>query len=251
MLLRPVLLASLCIGAALIGRGVASDDDTPFQYRSPMQFWAAKLVCQKKGIVIEDTDYIIRKRYWVLDRTLSGKVVDVEQSGGRKVFVTVRFDTSGGRWQEHGVNLQNRRVSTTKRTMRVRQDSYGDGYDVQEDQVTFSYDIQGEEVDPAKCGMLLRQEGDGAVVRFPVHLVSLAVLQKGDSVVRSWDWHDGFADGGNSPTGPRSEEDRGCVGTVEGDRDDDGFVNVKWEKTGRRKSHRFDHQGYYDIEKLP
>ena len=207
-------------------------------------------VVQKLGIVIEDEDYIIRKRYWVVDRSVVGQVVRVERVGER-LFLTVQFPEMTAGWQERGINIQNRRVTTTQRTVQVRPESWSDGATIDVDEVTFTHEIQGEEVDSARCGLIILREGKALRVRYPSHLLASEPLRKGDTVMRSWDWHDGFADGGDTRVGSRREDPSACVGIVEAERDRNGFVSVKWIKTGRRKSHRFDHQGFYDIEKVP
>lgn len=238
------LLASICCGGVFVH---GEDDDRPYQFRDPKRFWLEQQVFQKRGIVVEDDDYIVRRCYWVLDPTVVGQVTDVEVVDDG-AFLTVRFENIGGGWRKHGINMQDRAVSKTSRATTVRTDPYGDGADIQTDEVTFSYRIEGEEVDPAFCGLLLRIDDRMAVVRFPVSLVSLAPPRVGDEVVRSWDWHDGFADGGDRAVGMNSGSADDCVGVVESQRDDKGFVNVRWKQTGRRKSHRFDNFGYYDIQ---
>lgn len=233
------------------GTASPEDDDRPSQVRDPQAFWQRKVVFQKLGIVIEDEDYIVRERYWVLDKSVTGSVTDVDVMADSTAVVEVRFDGRDRGWRQHGVNIRDRRVSRTNRTVNIRPEPYGDGLRVDADEVTFSYRIEGEEVDPARCGVIVRLEGDVTVVRFPCHLAALAAPRKGDVVMRSADWHDGFADGGTKPTGPLEQSSVACVGTVEGERDEDGFVAVRWHKTGRKKSHRFDHHGYYDIELVP
>ena len=240
-------------GAALVVAivalcGAQAEELKPYQFREPEKFWTGKKVIQKRGIVIEDPDYIVRNRYWVLDRSVTGRVVDVEAASGEKVFLSVRFDVVGAGWEEVGSPIRNRRVTNTRRTVRIRSDSYGEVAASEVDEVSFSYDIEGEQVEASRCGVIIAREGAVTVVRFPAMLISLVPLRKGDAVVRSDDWHDGFADGGDSPAGPHKSSMGDCVGVVTGERDKDGFVGVTWQKTGRKKSHRFDHRGYYDVQ---
>lgn len=231
--------------SGLVVRG--GDDDRPYQFRDPKRFWLRQQVVQRRGIVVEDDDYIVRRQYWVLDPTVVGQVTDVEvvKDG---VFVTARFDGIGAGWQKCGINMQDRTVSKTSRATTIRPDSYGDVTDIQTDEVTFSYRLEGDEVDPAVCGLMVRNDGRVVVVRFPAALVSLVSPRVGDEVVRSWDWHDGFADGGDTAVGMQRGSAGDCVGVVESERDEKGFINVRWKQTGRRKSHRFDNFGYYDIQ---
>lgn len=232
----------------LVASQATAQDDGPYQFREPEKFWKDKVVFQKRGIVIEDDDFIVRKRYWVLDQSVTGQVVSVEPADKKDVFLTVRFDGMGGGWRQRGINVRDRTVSRTRRDVTVRSDPYGDGANVNVDEVTFSYRIEGEQVDPNRCGVIVGREGPVTMVRFPNHIVSLVSPRKGDTVVRSWDWHDGFADGGRSARGRFETSFGECVGTVLCDRDEHGFIEVEWQKTKRKKSHRFDHFGYFDIE---
>lgn len=238
------LVLSCCCGVLACG---GDDDDRPYQLREPKQFWLQQKIFQKRGIVVEDDDCIVRRQYWVLDQTVVGQVTDVEvvKDG---VFVTARFDGIGAGWQKRGINMQDRRVSKTSRSTTVRPNPYGDGAEIRSDEVTFSYRLEGEEVDPSFCGLLLQHDERVVVVRFPAALVSLVSPRFGDEVVRSWDWHDGFADGGDTAVGMQHGSAGDCVGVVESERDDKGFINVRWKQTGRRKSHRFDNFGYYDVQ---
>jgi hypothetical protein len=230
---------------------VQDNAEIPFQVREPEMFWSGKTVFQKRGIVIEDEDFIIRERYWTLDQSVTGKVIDVELADGKDTFVTVGFDGMGGGWRAESVNIRDRVVSKTERTLTIRPDHYGDGTKVEVDEVTVTHRIEGDQVEPNRCGVLVRHEGAAIAVRFPGNLLSVVSPRKGDAVVRSWDWHDGFADGGLEPKGRGSEASRECVGRVVRDRDADGFLEIEWEKTKRKKLHRFDHAGYYDVEPLP
>jgi len=220
----------------------------PYQYENPRAFWLNKTVFQKRGIVIEDHDYIIRDRYWILDSKVYGQVTDVEQ-GDRQAWLIVQFEGGmGGGWQSKGVNVRDRRVVNKQRTVTIRNDPYGDGTRAHVDEISFSYRIEGEQVEPGRCGVIIRHEGRLTVVRFPASLMSLISPQVGDAVRRSWDWHDGVADGAARPTG--KDTCSACTGTVTKERDDKGFVDVRWNLTGRNKSHRFDNLGYYDIEPI-
>lgn len=224
----------------------SAEDDRPYQFREPKQFWVHQVIFQKRGIVIEDDDFIVRQRYWILDRAVIGQVVQVNVLD-EGIDLLVRFDNMEG-WQTKGINIRNRQVSRTERSVTIRPDYYGDGVEVDSDEVTFSYTIEGEEVAPDRCGLIVRREGNVVFVRFPSSLVSLVSPQVGDRVTRSFDWHDGFADGGSEPTGKGGEESSSCVGVVERERDEQGFIDVRWERTGRRKRHRFDNFGYYDVQ---
>ena len=241
---RWVLLA-----ACFLFQGVfasESGEDRPYQFREPKRFWLHQAVFQKRGIVIEDDDFIVRKRYWVLDRAVVGQVVQVDTLE-KGLDLLVRFDSMAG-WQTTGMNIQNRMVAETERSVTIRQDYSGDGVEVDTDEVTFSYTIEGEEVDPDRCGVIERREGNVVFVRFPSSLMSLVSPRVGDRVTRSFDWHDGFADGGSDATGLGPEHPEECFGIVERERDEKGFIYVRWERTGRKKSHRFDNYGYYDVQ---
>jgi hypothetical protein len=236
------LLAWMCLCVA-----AGAEERQPYQFREPKQFWMHQFVFQKRGIVVEDDDYIVRKRYWVLDTAVKGQVVQVDaiENG---LDLTVRFDSMGSGWNTVGINVQNRRVTKTKRTETIRPDAYGDGTNIEVDEVTFSYTVEGEEVDHDRCGLIVRREGGVVFVRFPSSLLSLVSPRVGDRVARSFDWHDGFADGGRQSQGIDPQLPEGCYGIVESERDEKGFIDVRWERTGRRKRHRFDNFGFYDVQ---
>jgi hypothetical protein len=227
--------------------GAVGEDDQPFQFREPERFWMHQVVFQKRGIVIEDDDFIVRDRYWILDKSVIGQVVKVD-SLARGVNLTVRFDEMGAGWQAKGINVRDRTLTTTQRSVTVRPERYGDGATVETDEVTFSCRIEGDRVDPDRCGLIVRREGNVIFVRFPSSLISLISPSVGDRVIRSFDWHDGLADGGSRPSGVDLEGSTDCFGIVERERDDKGFIDVRWERTGRRKRHRFDNVGYYDVQ---
>lgn len=234
--------------AACVCGGVIDDEEGPVQFRDPKAFWMHKVVFQKRGIVIEDEDFIVRNAYWVLTPSAQGQVVGVEQVDRSGVFVEVRFDETNAGWNRHGINIRNRAMENRHRTVRIRPDPYGDGAEIEADEVTYSYTIEGVEVERSRCGLIIRREGDVTVVRFPCHLVALVSPLPGDTVQRSGDWQDGYSDGGRKPRGPHEGSANDCIGRVLSERDREGFVSVRWEKTGRKKLHRFDHLGYYDIE---
>lgn len=240
-----VLLIACTIGSSCCV-AMGADDDRPHQFREPMEFWLHQMVFQKRGIVVEDDDYIVRQRYWVLDHSVCGQVVQVDATKDG-TYLTVRFKSMGPGWQTQGVNIRNRTVTHSKRTVAIRDEPYGDGVEAEMDEVTFSYTIEGEEVDPLRCGVIVRREGNVVFVSFPSSLVSLVSPRVGDRVIRSFDWHDGFADGGSQAVGVDSAGLGDCFGVVERERDEKGFIDVRWERTGRRKRHRFDNCGYYDV----
>jgi len=232
------------VSALTLVFGVCWADGEPYQKTEPEKFWMNRSVFQKKGIVIEDEDHIVRKRWWQLDSHATGKVIKVEVLAAG-VFLHVRFEDGKRGWTERGVNRQNQRVTQGKRTTRIRPDSYGDGVTVEHDDVVWQYDIQGEEVEPRVCGLILEHGGGWVVVRFPSALIACVYPRKGDIVRRGADWSSGeggSADGGKSTS---------SIGEVLVERDKDGWVTVKWEKTGRTKDHRFDQRGYYDLEVMP
>jgi hypothetical protein len=239
LVLAVAAAADILVSTTLIG-------SEPYQFRDPKAFWLDKTVFQKRGVVVEDQDLIIREQYWVLDRTVQGQVIEVEQ-GDAKVWLIVQFEGGmGGGWERKGINVRDRTIVRTQRTVTIRNDPYGDGGHVHVDEVSLAHRIEGDQIDSDRCGVIIRQEGRITVVRFPASLVSLTSPRVGEAVRRSWDWHDGLADGGTRPTG--IETCSGCTGTVTKERDEKGFVDVRWNVTGRNKSHRFDHLGYYDVE---
>lgn len=234
----------------LFSCATAAAKEIPFQSSDPETFWTDKMVIQKKGIVVEDEDWIVRRRYWVLDKSVTGRVVAVESVGGQ-VFLTVEYDGRGPGWVMTGINEQDRTVSNTRRNYRIRPDPYSDGTDVEMDEVTVTHTIQGVQMPPERCGLIVFVEGRAVRVRFPVHLIALEGPRKKALVMRSWDWHDGHADGGDEPEGPLRGPVADRIGEVLMERDDKGFVKVLWHATGREKLHRFDRDGFYDIETVP
>lgn len=238
------------IVVSLIVCATVAAEEIPFQSRDPENFWSEKIVIQKKGIVVEDEDCIVRRRYWVLDKSVTGRVVAVE-SVGQQVFLTVEYDGRGPGWVMTGINEQDRTVSNTQRNCRIRPDPYSDGTNVEMDEVTVTHSIQGVQMPPERCGLIVLEEGRAVRVRFPNHLIALESPRKKELVIRSWDWHDGHADGGDEPEGPLRGPVGDRFGEVLTERDDKGFVKVLWHATGREKLHRFDRNGFYDIEKAP
>jgi hypothetical protein len=81
------------------GTGYSAADlrkwEQPSQFRNPVGFWSGRRVIQKRGIVIEDRDHIVRERYWVLDEYATGNVVEVSlvSTGAR---LRVRFISKAG-----------------------------------------------------------------------------------------------------------------------------------------------------------
>lgn len=241
--IEPRVAVLVCLFAS---GAIAADSQAPYQEREPEKFWMQQTVFQKKGIVIEDSDYVVRKRYWVLDPTVKGRVVEVDRLLN-EVLLSVRFQGISVGWREHGDSVRNRRVETTRRAVRVN--GWYEGGKVEADEVKFSYEIEGVKVSPERCGVITLREGQAVVVRFPSHLLSLEPLRKGDRVVRSWDWDGGFADGGNNATSSDQSTAAEFFGVVDSERDRHGFVAVTWAKTGRKKLHRYDHRGYFEIQK--
>jgi hypothetical protein len=224
----------------------------PMQQRSPVSFWKGKKVFQKRGIVIEDRDYIVKNRYWILDEAAVGDVIDVVVLK-EDVRLIVRFPKEKNGWKETGFEKSDQQVSesTSTTTTTIRKNYRGE-MEGESDTLTYtySYKIKGYEVDKAYCGVLDHDDNGHPIVDFPATIVGLQRLTVGDRVVRGPDWSDGYADGGSSPVGQMASHSDEFFGTVEHPRNVDGYVDVKWQKTGRLTAHRFDSHGFYDVEIL-
>lgn len=220
------------------------DYDKPAQNRDPVGFWENQRVFQKRGIVIEDKDYIVRERYWVLDETATGLVKEaIPLKDGARTRV-VFANTNG--WQERGFEKRGKVVTERKSTMKVRSNYRGDA-DVETDEVSYSYRIEGVWVDPSTAGILSYDDNGKPVIEYPSTIIGLVRPQIGDTVIRSLDWCNGFADGGPSPFGLLALLPSACAGEVVAPRDEDGYVAVRWQNTGRKTSYRFDSHGFYDV----
>lgn len=229
----------------LYSRSDLGNYDKPAQNRDPVGFWNNQRVFQKRGIVIEDKDYIVRNRYWILDERATGRVKEViPLAEGARVRVVFADDKG---WQQQGFVKRDQVVTERKSTMTVRQSYQGDT-DVETDEVSYSYRIEGVWVDPSTAGMLSYDDNGRPVVEYPSTIVGLVRPHIGEAVIRSLDWCDGFADGGPLPFGRLASLPGEYAGDVVDFRDQDGYVSVRWRKTGRTTSHRFDSHGFYDIE---
>ena len=119
------------------------------------------------------------------------------------------------------------------------------------------FDVKGKrdtgelEVVPESVGLLLDRKklgadinrledvpDDATLVRFHNSRLSIVAPGLGDRVIRGPDWVElwGDADGGE-----------GGIGVVVRLIDDDGWIVVKWERTGREGSYRWGINGKYDL----
>jgi hypothetical protein len=209
----------------------------PHQERNPAQFWKGKEVFQKRGIVVEDKDFVIRKRWWELSRYHVGTVqdVDVDHRGGS---ATVLFRNKPKWMEKPGGPGQ---ASSKEQSITVTRDGYP------KHTIAISSRAEGIAVDEKCCGLLIKEEAESCCVEFPWALLALVWPEMNDRVVRGPDWCDGYADGGNTPFGPNTNVDKKCIGVVRSSRDSQGYVEVEWEVTGRITSHRVDVRNFYDV----
>ncbi len=209
----------------------------PVQRVDPVRFWLEKNVIQVRGIVVEDPDFIVRDRYWVLNDVCVGVVVAVDDTLNPCVC-SVRFSGQEN-WQQKGFEKQ---VEGTVETKIVH-----DGYETHVLQ-TFVRN-NGVQVEPSICGLIqASSQEQGVVVRFPVSLLSLERPRMGDEVIRAADWRLGYADGGGKPVGLLDKrEELECLGTIVGNRTEDGVMRVRWAKTERISLVRFDQMGFFDV----
>jgi hypothetical protein len=189
-------------------------------------------VVQKRGWVRDAEDHgdVIRKGYWTLDDVSAVGTVQAFHADGT---VDVAFADETG-WSR--VDFTVTKVSRTA----VTYDKYGDRLNL------VSWTEEGVKIDPRDHGVIIAEDGNRRIVRFPLNCLALAPLKVGDRVVRGPDWNRGFSDGGDFPQG-----DNGSVGDLWGEvikeADADHYVKVKWSKTGIRESCRFDCRRKYDI----
>lgn len=232
----------------------------PLALRDPEKAWVGQPVFQKSGIVIEDSDYIVKQRYWTLDEKAIGTVAKVETVPNRPDLAKlyVRFegapDGSPG-WTERGFEFGREVVSTTTGEKTIRNDSAG-GVRVESTESTVTRERNGQPVKESEVGLIMDRTDKFTTVRYPMPLVGRLRPQPGDIVVRGPDWCDGHADGGGRPFGAlRDAEENGTskyAGIVLAERDvRTGFVAVFWKATNRKTRHRFDALGFYDIQVLP
>lgn len=234
-------------GSALpaVDRQAVQRSGSPLQNRDPVKFWTDRTVCQKRGIVIEDKDYVVRKRYWILEGQHLGRVQKVVV-GDRGAKCTVLFDDATG-WREQALAERPESQTVTSSTMTV---SRTGGTEV--DTMSTTYHVEGVAVGPADVGVIVGETSEGTVVEFPAQLLRLEMPQMHDKVVRGPDWAGSYADGGEMPFGESAHEAEGPTGSVVGLRDADGNYDVEWEVTGRITVVRFDAAGgFYDIVKVP
>lgn len=249
--------AGRCVGADVrdnLGFGgpalpqVANSDVTrysnPLRETDPREFWSRnRRVYQKRGILIEDEDYVVKQRWWELDSRSVGRVVET-RSTDRGWVVQVLFTSAGG-WQLRTFDKQLESVTVEDKSVKITRQ----GYDVETVALTFK--VNGVAVDKSKCGLVIRREGDAAYVEFPAELLSYELPRMNERVMRGPDWFDGYADGGNAPFGALGGHGGACLGTVVEERNDDGNITVRWDRTGRTSVYRFDNrQGFCDIEKV-
>jgi len=213
---------------------------TPSQHREPEKFWTGKKVFQKRGIVVEDQDFIVRDRYWELDTNAVGKVVGVRQTGMGPICRVVFVDNE--HWQKRGFEKKPVSQTVEKQSLQVTHAGY------EAVSISTSYRIEGVAVDRRLCGQIVSEDGTQRIVEFPAALLSRAMPRLNDKVVRGPDWCDGYADGGGVPIGQVEAGAAGCEGVVVKERDRDGNIDIEWVRTGRVTTHRFDSRDFYDIE---
>ena len=221
---------------------------TPLRDRDPEKFWGRhRRVCQTRGIVIKDQDYVVKYkegRWWKLDTHVVGTVVEVKRND-LGVIVQVLFQNRS-LWNEQTFTETPESVTTQTSEIKLTRDG------VREDSVTYTRRQIGVAVPKEKCGLIVREEGDAAYVNFPELLLSYEIPVANDRVIRGPDWFDGYADGGETPFGDLGEGRNHYYGDVTENRDPDGNIEVSWIKTGRKTLHRFDSPSrHVDVEKLP
>jgi hypothetical protein len=217
----------------------------PARQRDSKRFWLTAPVFQKNGIVIEDEDYIVRTKYYVLDSRAVGEVVDVRDTDEGAVC-TVRFQDRS-LWQVNELNKKPVSQTEAQTTMKVTRD----GLDAET--IATTYRIEGYAVSSSKCGVIKKQENEGTLlVEFPASLLSYELPRMGDKVVRGPDWQDGYVDGNDHPIGRPDKTVADYYGLVVENRNAEGYIHVKWAVTNRVTVHRFDNNGgFVDIQKLP
>lgn len=215
---------------------------TPTRDRDPKRFWLNQRVFQKDGIVVEDRDYIVRERYWILDSYDVGRVTEVKQ-GDDGTRCVVLFD-SDERWQQKGFDKKLDTVTAVESTVIPAREGFRVGC------IVTTYRNEGVAVDKARCGIIVRHANEEAVyVEFPAALLCYELPRVNDRVTRGPDWGDGYIDGWSEPIGPSDSEK--FYGEVFAPRDLDGSVDVFWPVTGRTTTHRFDNfGGFCDVQKI-
>lgn len=215
---------------------------TPMRDRDPEEFWLNQRVFQKDGIVVEDRDYIVRERYWILDSYDVGRVTEVKQ-GDDGTRCTVLFE-SDERWQQKGFDKKLDSVTTVESTVVPAREGFRVG------SIVATYRNEGVAVEKARCGIIVRHANEKAVyVEFPAALLCYDLPRVNDRVTRGPDWGDGHADGWSEPIGP--SDAKKYYGEVFAPRDQDGSIDVFWPVTGRTTTHRFDNfGGFFDVQKI-
>jgi hypothetical protein len=217
----------------------------PLRSLDPKTFWNRnRRVYQKSGILIEDDDYVVKERWWELDSRSVGSVVETRQTD-RGWVVEVLFATDDG-WQPRTFEKQLESETSEQKTVTLTRRGY------QAQTLTLTYKVNGVAVDRSQCGLIRRREAAAAYVEFPADLLSYELPRMNEQVMRGPDWFDGYADGGYVPFGNLGEQRGACLGSVTEERNDDGNITIRWDRTGRTSSYRFDNRhGFCDIEKVP
>lgn len=235
-----VWTASILVGMsffAAMPHGKAQEEDEPVAMRD-RKFWEGRGVIQMFGHVfaLHDKTNVATKYYWKLDESAVGKVVELIDGN----MVRVEFSDATG-WQ---------RVAVPPPETTITYDFDYDNYyhrGVDSIKVT-SVTREGIQVEPREWGRVIDETGERRRVEFPVECLGLQRLRPGQRVVRGPDWRAGFADGGSRPVGPASPGDEDCWGEVLEAADQDRYVKVRWNKTGRESCYRFDKRLFYDVE---
>jgi len=247
-------VSPICRGNSLLATAIVVEFLTAASFAAPVEadgqpaamrsvdFWQGKEVVQVFGHVLrkEDTANIAKKFYWTLDTSARGKVVEVVEldKGG---VVRVEFPDETG-WQQVAVP-----PPATKIEYNFDYDNYGRLESARAKVVT----VEGIGLAEREWGKVIDEAGGRRLVEFPVECVGLPRPRPGQRVVRGADWRAGHADGGQAPVGPASPGDSECWGEVLAEPDEDRYVSVRWSKTGREGSYRFDKRRFYDLEVLP
>jgi hypothetical protein len=216
--------------------------ETPACVREGAKFWEGKYVIQVYGYVFarEDEDNVARKYYWKLGDAAIGKVVE-GLDGGQ--FVVEFKDDNGWEKVEVPQEFQQRKVTT----IHYDYDNYGR---VQGASMT-TCTREGFQVGPRQWGRIIGEEGASRTVRFPWECLGLPRPKVGDKVVRGPDWRCGHADGGSKPAGQLPSGEADLWGEVIKKSDEDRYVFVRWDKTGRESAYRYDYRRFYDVMVVP
>jgi hypothetical protein len=220
----------------------------PFQRREPAKFWQDRYVYQKQGVVIGDTDFVVREQFWVLDSRHVGRVesVAITDAGVRCRVLFSSMDT----WTKQGIPMQ---VKSETQEVELEEKRPGEEPRRIKGEIRVTTTEKPEvAVSRGDVGFIVERLDDGTVlVEFPAELLRLELPRMNDRVVRGPDWSVGYADGGDSPYGEAIGDSENAIGRVLASADADGNFDIEWEATGRTSTARFDAAaGFYDVVKV-